>query len=186
MVSSPHAETCRRSHTGPSSRPSGTTSPISSTSSRTAASRRLSPSSTPPPGVYQNRTCRGVAAGPVSRAPSSSTRPSGSRTTTRAAGRTHGRSPIVENGPGGAGQPVLRQGGQEVGTTGAGAPQRLLPAPPGDRRVVAREQDRTHLVPPPGRGPCVGRALEQPVGMRVELHGLPVAHHAGKQPGDRL
>src|SRR3954449_3287963 len=180
MTSPANGPTKRRSQTGPSSSAGSTTSPISSASSRTAASRRLSPSSTPPPGVYQNSTSPGGTAGSVSRAPSSSTRPSGSSTTTRAVGRTHGfGSATVEDRPVGVRQRLGRQRGEQVRSPGGGAPQRLRAPPAGDRRVVARQQHRWHLVPAPGGRAGVGRALEQPVGVRVELDGLTVAHDAG-------
>src|SRR4051794_41371970 len=131
---------CRRSQTGPSSAAGGTTRPISSASSRAAAWRSDSPSSTPPPGVYQNSTSPGGTAGSTSREPNRRIRPEGSSTTTRADGRTQIRSGTVDDGPVGVGQGVGGQRGQQVGTAGRGAPQRLRPPPPRDGRVVAGEQ----------------------------------------------
>src|SRR3712207_8641626 len=56
-------------------------------------------------------------------APSSSTRPAGSRTTTRAVGRTHALATLHDR-PVGVGEGVRRQLGQQVGTAGRGPPQR--------------------------------------------------------------
>ena len=113
-----------------------TTRPISSASSRTAAARRLSPSSTPPPGVYQNRTSPGGTAGSVSRAPSSSTRPAGSRTTTRAVGRhaigrlSHGRAAPGRrrSAPSAAAPPAGRDGGAAVRRSDSARRQRAIAA----------------------------------------------------------
>ena len=69
---------------------------------------------------------------------------------------------------------------EEIGTPGRGAAQRLRAAPSGDRGVVARQQHRGDRVAAPGRRTGVGRPLEQTVGVRVELDGLAVAHHAGQ------
>ena len=77
---------CRSNSGGPTS---STARPVSSNSSRRAASSRVSPSSTPPPGVSHHVPSSGR---PGSKPRNSSTRPSGSITSTRAASRTWSRS----------------------------------------------------------------------------------------------
>ena len=106
-------------------------------------------------------------------------RPAGRRTAARGPrvqhedprGRTD-REPVshrVEHGPFGVGQRVGRQRGSRSGRRAAVRRSDSVAAPAGDRGVVAGQQHRRHLEPAPGRRLGVGRALEQPVGVRVEL-----------------
>ncbi|SKT73030.1 Uncharacterised protein [Mycobacteroides abscessus subsp. abscessus] len=82
MVVPLKSKTATRRHSGPTRRPEGTDSPVSSTSSRTAPSASFSPGKVCPPTVNHQCTAGVGAAGSKPR--SSSTRPSSSSRMIRA------------------------------------------------------------------------------------------------------
>src|SRR4051812_49342168 len=72
-----------------------------------------------------------------------------------------------------------------------GAPQRLLPAPPLDRRVVAGDEHAGHVQTTPARRARVGGRLEKAAAVRAVGKGLldhrrRIAHEAWQQPSDGL